>query len=112
MKEIREVVEIKLNLLEVKRCLNEYLYIKFGLENIEYDFARYHGDLVDIKFKDSDLGEMILKDYTIGGELIEEAILYELKANKNDSICVFYPEEMCIGFIGVTISPKILLKNI
>lgn len=112
IKEIRETVEIKLNTLEVKRCLDEYLDIKFGLKNVEYELSRYDGELVDINFKDSDLGEMLLRNYAIGGELIEEAILHELKANKNDRICVFYPEDMCTGFIGVTISPKILLRNI
>lgn len=112
IKEIRDIVEVKISSLEIKKCLDEYLNVKFGLTDIKYEFIKSCEDLVDIRFEDSDLQEMILKDYSIGGELIEEAILYEFRGNKNDRICVFYPYDMCTSFIGVTIPLKLILRDI
>lgn len=111
IKEIRDVVEIQLDSLKIRKCLDEYLNIKFGLSDVKYDFIRSCEDLVDIKFEDSDLQEMILKGYSIGGELVEEAILYELGANKKDRICVFYSYDIGTSFIGITIPLKIIFKN-
>lgn len=114
IKELDKTVELRIEKKLIEECFDKFLKKEFGLENIKYKFKRcsFESDLIDIEFEDYDIACKINEKYSLDSNLLELVVGQELGAKESDRICVYCPDMHSTEYIGIMLSPKLLIDDL